>query len=84
MQIHISNVDEARQMARSAGFDNVEEYVNRLIKNEADLLAIREGVEDAKAGRMRTLDEFDAEFRRQRNIAPKNRLIDGISVSSMR
>ena len=70
MQIHISNVDEARQMARSAGFDNVEEYVNRLIKNEADLLAIREGIEDAKAGRMRTLDEFDAEFRRQRNIAP--------------
>jgi|GEM_PF-1530620 len=70
MQIHISNVDEARQMARSAGFDNVEEYVNRLIKNEADLLAIREGIEDAKAGRIRTLDEFDAEFRRQRNIAP--------------
>jgi len=70
MQIHISNVDEARQMARSAGFDNVEEYVNRLIKNEADLRAIREGIEDANAGRMRTLDEFDAEFRRQRNIAP--------------
>ena len=70
MQIHISNVDEARQMARSAGFDNVEEYVNRLIKNEADLRAVREGIEDAKAGRMRTLDEFDAEFRRQRYIAP--------------
>ena len=70
MQIHISNVDEARQMAHSAGFDSVEEYVNRLIKKEADLQAVCEGIQDTKAGHTRTLDEFDAEFRRQRNIAP--------------
>ena len=70
MQIQISNADEARQMALSAGFDSVEEYVNGLIKKEADLQAVREGVEAAKAGRVRTFAEFDKEFRRQRGIAP--------------
>jgi predicted transcriptional regulator len=69
MQIHISNIDEARKMALSAGFDSVEDYVNRLIKKEVDLQAVCEGIDDAKAGRLRTLDEFDAEFRSQRGIA---------------
>ena len=38
-------------MASSAGFDSIEEYVNRLIKKEADLQAVREGIEDAEAGK---------------------------------
>ncbi len=70
MQIQISNEAEVQQMASSAGFDSIEEYVNRLIKKEADLQAVREGIEDAEAGKLRTLEEFDVEFRRQRNIAP--------------
>lgn len=70
MQIQISNEAEVQQMASSAGFDSIEEYVNRLIKKEADLQAVREGIEDAEAGKLRPLEEFDVEFRRQRNIAP--------------
>jgi len=70
MQIQIANESEALQAAIAAGFDNVEDYVNRLIKKEADLQAVREGIADAEAGNVRPLAEFDAEFRRQRGIAP--------------
>ncbi len=52
MQIPISSEAEVQQMAMSAGFDNVEDYVNRLIKKEADLQAVREGIEDVEAGRL--------------------------------
>ena len=75
MQIQISNEADVQQMASSAGFDSIEEYVNRLIKKEADLQAVREGIEDAEAGKLRTLEEFDVEFRRQRNITPDLSLI---------
>lgn len=70
MQIQISNEAEALQVAVAAGYDNVEDFVNRLIKKEADLQAVREGIADAEAGNLRSLDEFDAEFRRQRGISP--------------
>lgn len=42
--------------------------MHSLEQQQADLAAIREGIEDMEAGRVRTLREFDREFRKKKNI----------------
>lgn len=39
--------------------------------SDADLKAIREGIDDAQAGNTQPLGEFDAEFRSRHGFAPK-------------
>ncbi|MEQ8848365.1 hypothetical protein [Botrimarina sp.] len=43
--------------------------LDSLERQEEELLAIREGIEDLRAGRVQDFEEFDSEFR-QRNSIP--------------
>lgn len=70
MQVQISDTTAVTQLAAAAGC-SVEQYVNALIKQAADLEAIREGHEDIKAGRVTPLDEFDQSFRKEMGFAPR-------------
>ena len=75
MQIEITNTTAAEQLAALAGC-SVEQYVNQLIDQASDLEAIREGLEDVKAGRVTPLGEFDQAFREEKGFSPRT----GISV----
>ena len=68
MEIIINNHPDPVQLAAKAGYENVEEFVNFLLKQEADIQAIREGILDAEAGNARSFDDFDKEFRKKYNI----------------
>lgn len=70
MQIEISNSAAVTQLAALAGC-TVQEYVNQLISQASDLAAIREGLEDVKAGRVTPLAEFDEAFRKEKGFAPR-------------
>ena len=72
MQIEISNETAAQIAAAAAGFPNVEDFVNNLIKRESDLLAIKEGLADAEAGNIRPFEDFDQEFRSKNGFARKS------------
>ena len=71
MEIQISNEAVLLHLASAAGA-SPEQYVNELIKQAADLAAIREGYEDVKAGRVRPLAEFDEAFRKKQGFAPRS------------
>ena len=70
MQIEISNTSVVTNLAAAAGC-SVEEYVNTLIKQAADLEAIRTGHDDVKAGRVTPLTEFDQRFREEMGFSPR-------------
>lgn len=70
MQIEITNTTAAAQLAALAGC-SVEQYVNQLIDQASDLEAIREGLEDVKAGRVTPLEEFDQAFREEKGFSPR-------------
>ena len=72
MQIEISNETAAQLAAAAAGFPNVEDFVNNLIKRESDLLAIKKGLADAEAGNIRPFEDFDKEFRSKNGFARKS------------
>lgn len=71
MQIQISNESDALHVAKAAGFESVEDYVNRMIKEACDLEAIRQGVEDVRSGRVTPLEDFDKQFRAEMGFAPR-------------
>ena len=71
VQIQISNEADAIHVARAAGFENVEDYVNRMIKEAFDLEAVQQGIADAKAGRVTPLAEFDKAFREEMGFAER-------------
>jgi Arc/MetJ-type ribon-helix-helix transcriptional regulator len=48
--------------------DVLREALSALERANADILAIREGYEDAQAGRFITLEEFDAEMRKEHSF----------------
>lgn len=57
--------------AASAGFDSVELYVQNLIEQDAERLAIQQGLDDVAAGRVRPFEEFDREFRAKNGLPPR-------------
>lgn len=65
MQIQIANEADAIHVAKAAGFENVEDYVNWMIKEAFDLEAVQQGIADVKAGRVTPLAEFDKAFREE-------------------
>ena len=65
MRIQIANEADALHVAKAAGFESVEAYVNRMIKEAYDLEAVQEGIADVQAGRVTPLAEFDKKFREQ-------------------
>lgn len=70
--IQLTDLDEPtiRDQAISAGFVTVELYIQSLVKQDADRLAVRKGLDDLQAGRHRPLADFDREFREQNGFAP--------------
>ena len=72
MRIEIANEADAKFVAKASGFESVEAYVNKMIKEAYDLEAIKEGVAAADAGRVTPLAEFDREFRKEMGFAPRH------------
>ena len=70
MQINLPDTTDVQTQAIAAGFANVDEYVFSLIERDKERVAIQEGLDAMRQGRLRPLDEFDAEFRQQRGIRP--------------
>ncbi len=62
MQLDGFNEQFVLDQALAAGFASVELYVQNLLDRDAERIAIQEGLEDLKAGRVRHFDEFDREF----------------------
>lgn len=70
MQINVPDAADVQSLAIAAGFANVDEYVFNLIERDKDRMAIREGLDAMRDGRMRPFEEFDAEFRKEHGIRP--------------
>jgi hypothetical protein len=69
MQIEIPDRCDVRAQAVAAGFANVDDYVVSLVERDAERVAIQEGLEAMKAGRTRTFEDFDREFRQEQNLS---------------
>lgn len=71
MEIHIPRETEStvRDLAIQAGFASVDQYVLNLIHRDSEKRAIEVGLQEAKAGKARSFQEFDAEFRARNGIA---------------
>lgn len=54
--------------AAAAGFADTEQYLQCLIEQDADRLAILEGLEAARNGQVRLFDDFDKEFRQRHGL----------------
>ena len=70
MQINLPDTTDVQTQAIAAGFANVDEYVFSLIERDKERVAIQEGLDAMRHGRLRPFDDFDAEFRNQRGIRP--------------
>ena len=71
MQIEIPDDFNVQAQAAAAGFASVDEYVAMLLERDAERVAISEGLQAMKEGRMRPFDEFDREFRQRHGLAPR-------------
>ena len=71
MQIELPNDRDFKSQAVAAGFSTVEDYLLTLFDRDAERVAIQEGIDDMRAGRMRPFEEFDAELRREFGFAPR-------------
>ncbi len=58
--------------AAEAGYADPEQYLVSLVEKDAERLAIKKGIDDADAGRVRPFEEFDLEFRAKRGLPPRN------------
>lgn len=60
---------DAQSQATSAGFATVEDYVSELLVRDAERVAIQKGIDDWKAGKVRSFEEFDRELRKELGFA---------------
>lgn len=69
--MELNNIDEIalQSQAAAAGFASPEVYIHELLKKDAHRLAVQQGLKDVGAGKYRSFDEFDKEFR-QKNELP--------------
>jgi len=74
MQIEIPLDQEpaVKTLAISAGFASVEQYVLDLIERDGERAAIQVGLDQARRGEGRPIEEFDTEFRRRKGIPVDN------------
>ncbi|MCO6045771.1 hypothetical protein NG895_17880 [Aeoliella sp. ICT_H6.2] len=49
----------------------MEAYLQILVERDRERLAIAEGIEAMRAGRVRPFEEFDREFREQHGLEPR-------------
>ncbi len=66
MEIQVS--DDIRQLSLSAGFADVNQFVNSLLDKERERLAIQAGVEAMESGKVTEFASFDREFREKNGI----------------
>jgi hypothetical protein len=57
--------------AVAAGYSDVNLYIRSLLERDADRLAVQQGIESMKAGRVRPFDEFDRDFRARNGLPPR-------------
>ncbi|QDT67581.1 hypothetical protein MalM25_04810 [Planctomycetes bacterium MalM25] len=58
--------------AAAAGYASIEQYVQSLIEQDAERLAIQAGLDAAGGGRTRPFEEFDREFRAKHGLTPRD------------
>lgn len=65
MEIQIPQEAEStvRDLAVRAGFASVQQYVLNLIHRDSETAAIKVGLQEARAGKFRSFQSFDDEFR---------------------
>jgi hypothetical protein len=68
MQLDGFNEQVVRDQALAAGFASVSLYVQNLLDQDAERLAIQEGIDALEAGRVSDFDDFDREFRARNDI----------------
>lgn len=71
MELEQINEKIIREQAAAAGFSTTALYVQSLLERDAERLAIQEGIDSLKAGRHRSFDEFDKEFRERNGLSPR-------------
>jgi hypothetical protein len=71
MKIELPNDRDFQTQAIAAGFSTIEDYLVTLFDRDAERVAIQQGIDDLKAGRVRPFEEFDAELRREFGFAPR-------------
>lgn len=70
MQITLPDNSQIQDQAIAAGFVSVEQYVIALLRRDADRVAILQGINDSKAGRLRSAEEVETNIRGEFGISP--------------
>jgi hypothetical protein len=66
MQIQIP--DDTRQLSIAAGYADVDQFVNSLLRKERERLAIQAGIDAMEAGQVTDFADFDREFREKNGL----------------
>lgn len=68
MVINLELGEEERLQCVEAGFVTLEDYLYSLLLQDRERLAILQGRADVEAGRIRSFEQFDQEFRKKHGI----------------
>lgn len=71
MQITIPDCCDAQSQAMAAGFASVEDFIVSLLDRDAERMAIQQGLDAVKSGRVRPFEEFDRDYRKQYGLATR-------------
>lgn len=66
MQIQIP--DDTKQLSIAAGFADVDQFVNSLLRRERERLAFQAGIDAMDAGQVSVLADFDRQFREKNGL----------------
>lgn len=66
MQIKVP--EDTQQLSLAAGFANVDQFVNSLLRKERERLAIQAGIDAMDAGQVADIADFDREFREKNGL----------------
>lgn len=68
MQITLPDDPDLETQAIAAGFATIEDYVRVLLDRDAERVAIQQGIDAMRAGKVQSFEEFDSAFRRRHQI----------------
>ena len=66
MQIKVP--EDTQQLSLAAGFANVDQFVNSLLRKQRERLAIQVGIDAMNAGQVSDFADFDREFREKNGL----------------
>ncbi|QEG38508.1 hypothetical protein [Roseimaritima ulvae] len=66
MQIQLP--EDTQQLSLAAGYANVDQFVNSLLRKERERLAIQAGIDAMDAGQTADFADFDREFREKNGL----------------